>query len=182
MFHRSVLCRRPFFALRPPPAVARRIAAAAELFGHRVLPPERLHITLFILDDLLDLPPALVGALLGIGQAVALAPFAVTLDRLVGSQRSVALRPSGRDAGLAALHGQLAALARAACIDPRDGWRFSPHLTLGYRDGVPSSERVAPVGWVADELVLIDSHVGATRHETLGRWPLRQGAGQLALW
>ena len=181
MFHRPIRCHRPFFALRPTPRIARQIAMAAELFGHGVLPPERLHITLFILDDMPDLPAALGEALLGVGKGVALTPFEVTVDRLVGSQRSVALRPSGRNAGLTDLHAQLAMLARVAGIGVRDGWRFSPHLTLGYRDGPSTSERIAPVSWVADELVLIDSHVGATRHEVVGRWPLRERVNQLSL-
>ncbi len=56
-------------------------------------------------------------------------------------------------------------------------------MTLGYRSGEPFSERVAPVSWTADEIVLIDSHVGRTRHEVLGRWRLVEAEGeQLSLF
>ena len=68
-------------------------------------------------------------------------------------------------------------------VTERPGYRFSPHLTLGYRIGEPFSERVAPVSWTADEIVLIDSHVGRTRHEVLGRWRLVEAEGeQLSLF
>jgi 2'-5' RNA ligase len=56
-------------------------------------------------------------------------------------------------------------------------------MTLGYRDGRPFSERIAPVGWDAEEFVLIHSHLGKTRHEVVGRWPLRgPGVPQLSLF
>jgi len=41
---------------------------------------------------------------------------------------------------------------------------------------------VAPVAWTARELVLIHSHLGKTRHERLGSWPLAEAEPQLDLF
>jgi 2'-5' RNA ligase len=62
---------------------------------------------------------------------------------------------------------------RTRGIGERRDYRFSPHMTLAYRDGQPSSETIPAFGWAVDELVLINSHVGRTHHKILGRWKLR---------
>jgi 2'-5' RNA ligase len=174
MFHQPPVLHRLFFALLPPPALARRIAAAAGWFGEGpgAIAAERLHLTLFILDDMVRVPPATVVPLRELARSLGVGPVEVTLDVATGSGRSVALRPAHRNAALARLHARIAEDAAACGIAERPGYSFAPHMTLGYRAGEPFSERVAPVGWMADELVLIDSHVGRTRHEVLGRWPL----------
>ena len=169
--HRSVI-NRFFFAVLPPPSLACRIAQRMASLDAQLLAATRLHLTMFILDDRSEVDQALIARLIGVGDAVRFAPIAVVLERLVASQRSIALRPAMANGGLVALHADLARLARSAGIAERHGYRFGAHMTLGYRDGVPSSRRIAPVGWTADELVLIHSHVGRTRHEVLGRWPL----------
>jgi len=174
MFHQPPTLHRLFFALLPPPVLARQVAAAAGWFdaAGRALPAERLHLTLFVLDDRPVRPRALVAAMQAIGGAVRCAPVPVTLDRASGSRRSVALRPAHRHPGLHQLHRTIADLAGAHRVPPRAGYSFAPHMTLGYREGEPFSQPVAPVGWLANELVLVDSQVGRTRHEVLGRWPL----------
>lgn len=183
MFHHPPTLHRPFFALRPPPALARQVAQAATWFGaaRDALPPERLHLTMFILDDRVELAPTLVDALLGMGEAVRAAPIAVTLDVASGSERSIALRPAHRNAGLTALYRQLVGLARKAGVAERESYRFGAHMTLGYRRGSSFTQAIAPIGWEADELMLIDSHVGRTRHEVLGRWALGSEEAQLSL-
>jgi 2'-5' RNA ligase len=163
-----------FFALRPPIALARQIAQAVSWFETEGAPvsAERLHVTMFILDDRCDLPASLVAALAGVGDRIATAPIEIVLDRVGGGERSIALRPSRRIAALDALHRQLVELGCAAGIGQRAGYVFNPHMTLGYRDGQPFGMAVPPVAWTACELVLIHSHLGRTRHEVVGRWPL----------
>ena len=104
----------------------------------------------------------------GIGTA----PIRIVLDRVGGGEHSIALRPSRRIAALDTLHRRLGERSRAAGIEPRAGYAFNPHMTLGYRDGQPFGMAVPPVAWTARELVLIHSHLGRTRHEVLGRWAL----------
>jgi len=185
MFHRPIqTSHRLFFALVPPIVQARQIANAAPWFGDDGTPvaADRLHITLFILDDRHDVPAALVAALRGVGAAVAAAPIRVVLDRVGGGVQSIALRPGRRIAALDALHRELGRRCAAAGIALRAGYTFSPHMTLGYRDGRPFSAPVAPVAWTARELVLIHSHLGKTRHERLDRWPLDATEPQLDLF
>ena len=183
MFERPLLCHRLFFALLPPPVLARRIIEVAAVLRCRTMAAARLHMTMFILDDLPRLDPVTVERMRSIGGAVEARPVDIVLDRLAGSYRSVALRPGRAHPALLALHRQLAAVAQTAGVAPRRDYRFSPHVTLGYDNPAPWSERVAPVSWVADDLVLIHSRVGQTRHEVLGRWRLNAAAAeQLALF
>lgn len=174
MFHTPVTCHRLFFALRPPLVLARQIVAAAHWFedGRGVLRAEHVHVTLDLLDDRPDFDRDLAKRLLDVGERVAADPFHVVLDRVVASSGSIALRPSHRIPALDALRDEIVRQRHAAGIAGREGYRFSPHVTLGYRKGAPFDQAVAPVAWPVEEFVLIDSHVGAGRHETLGRWPL----------
>ena len=175
MFHRSLPRRhRFFFALIPPITLARRIANAAHWFETDGTPvrADRLHVTLFIAEDRFDAPAELIATLREIGGAIAAAPVEMTLDHVSGGRQSIALRAQHKNAALDALHRQVAGRCAAAGIAAIPGRVFSPHLTLGYRNGLSFSERIAPLGWTADELVLIHSHLGQTRHEAIGRWPL----------
>ncbi len=174
MIHDRLTLHRLFFALRVPLPLARRLAVASERLVEpgSIVAAERLHLTLFILDDRAAVDPASLDELRRVGAAVRLAPFTLVLERMVATARSVALRPRKRHAPLHELYDRLADGCRAAGIAPRSDHRFSPHVTLGYHPRVPRNEAVAPVGWDASELVLIDSHVRRTRHELLGRWPL----------
>lgn len=185
MLHVPVPCHRLFFALRPPIVLARQIASAAHWFeGERgVLAPERLHVTIDILDDRDALDDDLARRLIAAGAAVAAAPFAITFDRVVGSARSIALRPSGRNAGLDAFRAALVRERGAHGIAERHNYRFAAHMTLGYRDGAPFNERITPVTWDVESFELIHSHVGHTRYDLLGRWTLQaHEERQLALF
>jgi len=56
-------------------------------------------------------------------------------------------------------------------------------MTLGYRDGAPFTQAIAPIGWTADAFVLVHSYVGWTRHDVIGRWLLNgDDDRQLALF
>lgn len=165
---------RFFFALKPPPQLARQWSNAADWFDRAGAPvgADRLHLTVFILPDLADVPSGLPDRLGAAGAAVSAPPVDVTLDYVSGGNRSVALRPRHRHAGLAALHAAIARICRDHAIPERPDYAFNPHVTLGYRDGAPFGQRIAPTGWTATDFVLIHSHVGLTRHDVIGRWPL----------
>jgi len=139
---------------------------------------DRLHLTAGISADHGVFPERIADEMIAIGDAACAEPFEVRLDRLAASHRSVALRPAAGNAGLQRLREQLIApLARLGIL--REGWRFSPHVTLGYRDGAPFGRTVPAIGWQAREFVLIHSLVGATRHVVLRRWPLLTHQGEL---
>ncbi|UVO51089.1 2'-5' RNA ligase family protein [Sphingomonas sp. SUN019] len=185
MFHQPPVLHRFFFAIRPPIVLARQIAEAAGWFdgarGRQT--PERLHITLVILDDFASWPPTIVAALREVGRLIAAAPFVITLDTAAGSSHSIALRPRRCNAALDNLRRQIAVHVGAAGVAERIGYRFSPHLTLGYREGRPFSQPIAPISWTVDTLELIHSQVGRTRHNVVDRWMLTgSGDAQLTLF
>jgi 2'-5' RNA ligase len=175
MFMQPVGEHRYFFAVVPPLRLARQVTNAMPWLdaGGRSPQPARLHITMFILPDFQSVPNGAEDILCAMGDAVAAAPVPVTLDMISASTRSIALRPRHRIAELAALRRELTFQAAVAKIAERPGYNFSAHMTLGYRDGTPFSQPVEPIAWIADEFVLVHSHLGKTRHDVVARWPLR---------
>ncbi len=169
----AAICHRFFYALQPPVRERALIGvyrdAIADAHGH--VSNERLHLTIGITDDFESYPRHLEREMLAIGDEAAGTPFGISLDRLSGSARSIALRPSRRIGGLSNLHRQLDHSLSRRRIRRRD-WSFSPHATLAYRTGKPFQQPVTPVAWDAVDFVLIHSEVGATRHHELGRWKL----------
>ncbi|QNQ09171.1 2'-5' RNA ligase family protein [Sphingomonas alpina] len=187
MFHQSLVYHRPFYALRPSIAAAQEIdrRSAIEARGARRILIDHLHLTLAMTDDHSAFPRDIIDRMMMIGAAVAAEPVEILLEVMAGSNRSVALRPRRASSVLKGLQRRITDAMRAQGVPERDGgYRFSPHVTLFYRDGRPFNERIDPIGWVAGELVLIHSLVGRTRHEVLGRWPLGRdgGDGQLSLF
>ncbi len=174
---------RLFFALKPHPLVARQTDHFAERLAsgaHRVR-TDHQHMTLAITNDHADYPYEQVKALLRVGSAIAADPFDLQLHRLRGTNRSVALRPERTVAPLGQLQKQLQAGMAAHRAPLRRDWRFNPHQTLLYRDGAPFEERIDGFAWDVEAFVLICSHVGRTRHDILGKWPLR-GSAQYRLF
>ena len=166
---------RLFVAILPPGEVATIIGEQRRAFGVTRSPVSdaRLHITIGISDDHDALPGELIDAATRAGEALVAAPFRVVLDQAVGSAGSVALRPSEPLPRLITLQEQLAARMAEVGFAQRPGWRFNPHVTLGYRKGEPFTEQILPISWIVTDFVLIHSHVGRTRHDILARWPLR---------
>lgn len=174
MFHRPVVAHRLFFALRPPAALARQLVGAAPWFAGSGQPllAEHLHVTLDILDDRTAVEDWLRTALLDLGDSIRMPPFDLVLDMATGGRRSIALRPRRQCQALEALRREIGNARGAAGIAERKDYRFSPHLTLGYRDGGAFSQPIEPVAWPVTDFVLIHSHLGRPRHDVLGRWRL----------
>lgn len=169
---KNAICHRAFFALQPSPDAGAAIHRQSLLCGagRRVL-PEHLHLTLAITEDYAALPQAIIDRMARIAGELRFVPFALTLDRLTGSERSLALCPSKRPSELMLLQLQLQRTLAFSGIR-RPNWRFSPHVTLLYRNGAPFSRPIAPIPWPVGELVLVHSHVGLRRHDIAGRWPI----------
>jgi hypothetical protein len=100
------------------------------------------------------------------------------LGRVHGGAGGALVRTIGRQDELQDFYSALVRWVAGRGLAPlhrKAGLR--PHITLGYE-----SCRVDPfnlaIGWVPDALLLIESEVGRSRHNLLGRWPLlppRQG-------
>jgi 2'-5' RNA ligase len=168
------MAHRYFFALLPDEVTARRIHAFAETeFGAKgLVRSDRLHVTLAITADLDASYPALVDALRRAGDAVSAAPFDVAFGQLSGGRRTVALRLARNAPPLRALQSMIGRGMTAQGVPMRADWSFNPHVTVVYRDGEPITRLVESFAWNAREFVLIESLVGLTRHQILGRWPL----------
>jgi 2'-5' RNA ligase len=165
---------RAFFAFRPGSRVSAQISNMVEEIapGLPRVANEYFHSTLGITNDYKTLPTQIVDDLRSIGDEISADPFDVTVDRLSGSQGSVALRPSRSNPAWRNLQAPIEkAMLRAGAL--RDGWRFSQHITLYYRSGTPFSQIIGGYDWPVEELLLIHSRIGAGEHRVLGRWPLR---------
>lgn len=58
--------------------------------------------------------------------------------------------------------------------------RIRPHVTLNYRwQGDAFRDSIEPISWLIDELLLIESITGETRHVTHARFPIRPRQGTL---
>ncbi|HUD90556.1 2'-5' RNA ligase family protein [Sphingobium sp.] len=174
---------RLFFAVKPPLVMMRKIDHFAERVdpdAHRIR-PEHQHVTLGITADWSDYPYERIKALRRAAANIMAEPFDLLLDRLNLSGESAALRPSHSIAGLKLLQGQVADAMLRADVMPRPGWSFSPHQTLFYRRGAPDQRPIDGFSWRVDEVVLICSHVGRTRHDLIGTWSLK-GSGQYSLF
>jgi len=164
-----------FFALRPPPEVAARISELATrlrsehgLTG-KLLTPERLHVTLRpMVDD-----EAHLDAAMRAGASLVRDGFELAFDRAISFPGSGAfvLRSSDNLPALGAFRRQLnLAMGDTEAQASRSA---TPHMTLLYDRKHSIAERpIEPIGWHAAEFVLVRSHVGFGRHETLGAWPL----------
>ncbi|WP_082541703.1 MULTISPECIES: 2'-5' RNA ligase family protein [unclassified Rhizobacter] len=163
-----------FFALRPPPEVAARIGElAARLRGEhgltgKLLAPERLHVTLRpMVDDEAQLESAMRA-----GASLVHAGLDVSFDRAISFPGSGAfvLRSSDNLPALGAFRRQLnLAMGDTEAQASRSA---TPHMTLLYDKHSIAEHPIEPIGWRAGEFVLVRSHVGFGRHETLAAWPL----------
>jgi 2'-5' RNA ligase len=140
---------------------------------------DRLHVTLLSVGGFVGVVPnAFMDAALGIGDSVTLSSFRMTFDRAVSFARSTGKRPyvllGNEDVGEAMhLHCGLVSAMWRQGLDMPIRSRFNPHMTLAYDFEHHAEMPVEPVSWTAREFVLIESHVGQTRHIVRGRWPLR---------
>lgn len=134
---------------------------------------ERLHLTIAVLP-LLPAPDASVAAALARALGgVEAAACEVVLARFVSrAHATAALRPTGEQPALEALHAAVMEALHRQGLPTLPGYRFAPHVTLAYRATADADHPIAPIGWMADRLRLVASHQGVGRHELLGEWPL----------
>lgn len=182
---------RLFFALRPTPAGVQAIVAARQRVCERLglkgrpVAAERLHVTLHWLADHDEFPQALCDAASAAGAKLVAEPFDVRFDHIgsIGAARDPGPLVLSGGEGLEALRHFQRALGdemRAAGIGAYVRSHFKPHVSLLYPGVYLAREAIEPLEWRVEELLLIDSHVGAGVHELLGRWPLVQRQGALA--
>ncbi|MBB4633932.1 2'-5' RNA ligase family protein [Sphingosinicella soli] len=171
----NVVFHRYLLALRPPTLLATTLALMGPVYrlaGTR-LPADRLHITLAMIDGHFEAPqPALVER---IGEALhdaALPAQRPVFDQLVRANDRALLTASEPLTLIDGLRDDLVHRLAAAGVDAEVP-ASPPHVTLAHgRQWRTGTEGIDPISWRADELVLIESHVGAGRHIARAQWPL----------
>jgi tRNA(adenine34) deaminase len=173
---------RLFFALLPDPAaaaqagdIARQLPADA---SNTLVLEKHLHVTLYHLGDHDGVPTQVVEMASRAAAALAnFPPFEFRLDRMERFGRPTGKAPTvlvcSEEAPLRHLHANLGAALKANGLGRWRTTSFTPHLTLLWGHQAFPSRHVLPVAWKVQELVLVHSVLGETRHEVLGRWPLR---------
>ncbi len=165
--------RNPLYVMaKPPPEAQAQIIALPRNDPGRG--PELLHVTLLSLFDLHHAPPEWLPAVIAALDSFDGPAFPLAFDR-IENRKAVTLRTR---APLAEARAFQAALVRhlLACRAPMMlGTTPEPHVTINYRGDRLGSQKMAPIGWMVEEILLMESIVGKTTHVEHGRWPLRRG-------
>jgi len=176
---------RLFIALFPDPATAFRIDRLARAF-HRDNRLDRTpqavtrqHVSVLKIGDFRRLQEKHLYAARLAAQRVEMAAFAISLDAIgsfVAAPAAVAppRRPLvllGTGPEIVELSNQLRVALGRKPLSPYAEVR--PHLTLSYGPEVIPFQPIAPIRFVAHELVLVHSEVGRTRYHLRGRWSLQ---------
>lgn len=166
--------RRYFLALRPDRRAATAIGRARDAVGpfRAVVTDDRLHTTIGILAEVPHQDERVAAcAKRALGNHLFEAfPFA--LRRLVLDEGIGMLLPAGRQAGIRSLQRGLFERFGGYGIELKNPKNFRPHVTLGYGPCARDRRDIRPIGWFADQIVLIESWVGRGIHRTLDCWPL----------
>lgn len=165
--------RNPLYVMaKPPLEVQDQIVALSRNDPSRG--PHLLHVTLISLYDLYHAPPDWLPATIAALDSFAAPPFPLRFDR-IENRKAVTLRTreplDEARAFQKALVGHL--LAHKAPI--MDGTTPQPHITINYRGDRLKAQKMPPIAWTVDEIILTESVVGKTTHVEHGRWPLRRG-------
>ena len=109
------------------------------------------------------------------GIAEATPPFDVTFDRVLSFKRRTLKQPlvlAGSKNGNAELKAFHRLLVAKLSGRSNANHQFTPHVTLLY-DRQIDEEPINPVvSWKVNEVILVLSHVGATKYDRLGCWKL----------
>lgn len=168
---------RLFFALWPPPEIARTLNRIARNLardgGGRAMREETLHVTL---DFVGSVPAGLLPAIEAAAASLHAPTFPLRLDRLEHLARKGIVWAGCEEtpAALAELATALKAALRERCgLEPEK--RFVPHLTL-LRNvrAVPVLPAIPPLDWTIGDFRLFRSELRAdgARYTEVGRWML----------
>ncbi|MBX7482786.1 2'-5' RNA ligase family protein [Qipengyuania qiaonensis] len=163
---------------KPPPEVQERIVALPRNDPGRG--PHLLHVTLISLYDLHHAPPDWLPATIAALDGFAASSFPLRFDR-IENRKAVTLRSRESLAEARAFQQALVNHLLAAKAPIMDGTTPEPHVTINYRGDRLGAQTIAPIGWLVDEIVLVESVVGKTTHVEHGRWALREGASRLTV-
>ncbi|WP_375203895.1 2'-5' RNA ligase family protein [Hyphococcus sp.] len=177
-----------FFALFPDQAAPDKIQAlAAQLqnahhLAGKPFVADRFHVSLQNLDRYECVPNEVVDSAGKAAAHLQQDSFDLTLDRAQSFSRGpggcpLVLLPGDGVEALCEFHRNLGAALKREGLGRFAAFDFTPHLTLLYGDRLVEEHPVSPISWRVTEFSLVLSHVGQTRYDILGQWPLDEGAG-----
>ena len=137
-----------------------------------------LHMTLCLVAENSGLTEDKIALAQRAGGRVGGAPFTLQLDEVFSFRQVkhpiVLCATEGNDV-FRMLHVRLALALQNCGLKAPAKRNLKPHMTLAYKGKEIARTRLsAPIPIVAREFVLIRSHFGESRHDYLGRWPLRE--------
>ena len=168
---------RYFLGVRPNPLIRQMLARIAAHAGQE-MDPELFHLTLCVIAEVGERDPFLLPRVRAALADQLLCSFRVALGRVRGGRKGAVVRTRGRQDEIQFFYRLLVRLLTTRGIEPmhrKSG--LHPHVTLGHVACAFDPHKIA-LEWFPDELLLIESEVGRTRHNVIGRWPLlppRQG-------
>jgi 2'-5' RNA ligase len=168
---------RYFLGFRTDPLLSRTLAAIGAKAGQRVR-PELLHLTLCVIAEVGERDRFLLSRVRAALAGQALHAVRIALGRVSGGSGGAVVRTIGRQDEVQDFYGALVRWLAGRGMAPlhrKSG--LHPHVTLGH-DPCRFDRFDVAIEWFPDELLLIESEVGRSRHNVLGRWPLlppRQG-------
>ena len=168
---READCYRYFLGFRPNSRLCRLFAALGREAGQSVR-LELLHLTLCVIAETAERDPFLLRRVQAALTGQGLSSFPVRFGRLRSGPHGASIRTVGRQDDIQDFYRSLLRLLAARDIAPlhrKSGLRA--HVTLGY-EACAVEEFHCALEWFPDELLLIESEVGRSRHNVLGRWPL----------
>lgn len=163
--------RRPLYIMAKPPPETRALITALPRNDPK-RGPELLHVTLMLLFDQHNAPPAWLPAVLAAIDSLAEPPFALSFDR-IENRKAVTLRTRDPLAQARAFQQALVRHLLEHKAPMMLGTTPEPHVTINYAGDRLGAQKIAPIGWTVDEILLVESVVGKTTHVVHGRWPLR---------
>ncbi|WP_170860263.1 RNA 2',3'-cyclic phosphodiesterase [Duganella sp. CF458] len=146
-----------FFALWPDHAVRQALVRLQQPVRGRLIPPEKLHLTMAFLGQQ---PAEALPVLLGILHATHVPPLQLTLD-CYGYFKRPHIAWTGMSAppaGLLAAQAGLMSRLEAAGFSAATHGEFKPHITLAREaKEAPAEFSAAPVVWNVQGLALLES-------------------------
>lgn len=166
--------RNPLYIMAKPPLAqqAQIIALPRNDPGRG---PHLLHVTLVSLFDLHYAPPDWLPRVIAALDSFDGPAFPLSFDR-IENRKAVTLRTRDPLSDARAFQRQLVHHLIAHNAPFTLGTTPEPHVTINYAGDRLRAQKMAPIGWTVDEIILMESVVGKTTHVEHGRWALRRDA------
>lgn len=156
-----------YLMAKPPPRALSEVMSQSRKDGRR---PDLAHVTLLRFADLECSSAGFLACLLEAMRGFRHDAFHIGFNRIVESRcvtlRSRRLQREARDFQEDLLRFLEARGLSEAPHAPQI------HLTINYRRDGMGGEAIRPFDWCVDEVVVIESISGQSRHVVHGRWPL----------